>query len=67
MKAINVSVGKCFRITVSGKPAIVQITRAFSAGDGWEALNLSTRRVIRLRSARRLKYEVADPVVANMA
>jgi hypothetical protein len=57
MRAHNVHVGDVYQISISGRPAQVRIMQALPAG-GYHAVNVKTGRAIRLRSGRRLKYNV---------
>jgi hypothetical protein len=57
MRAHNVHVGDVYQISISGRPAQVRVMQALPGG-GYHAVNVKTGRAIRLRSGRRLKYNV---------
>lgn len=58
MKKAQVRIGGRYRALVSGTLATVRITRENQYG-GWDAVNEATSRAIRIRSAQRLRDEVA--------
>jgi hypothetical protein len=58
MKKRDVSIGGRYRANVTGRPVVVRIVRDSQYG-GWEAVNESTGRTIRVRSAQRLHGAVA--------
>jgi hypothetical protein len=57
MRAHNVHVGDVYEIKISGRPARVRLMQALPGG-GYHAVNIKTGRAIRLRSGRRLRYNV---------
>lgn len=59
MKASEVQVGKTYLAKVSGRVCPVSIIRAVPWG-GYDALNTATGRLIRIRSARRLRAPVPE-------
>ena len=56
MKKHEVEVGKTYRVKVSGVLADVRITGENPHG-GWDAVNVSTKRTVRIKSAQRLRGE----------
>jgi hypothetical protein len=57
MRAHNVHIGDIYEIRISGKLAQVRLT-ATAPGGGYFASNIKTGRIIRLKSGRRLRYNV---------
>jgi hypothetical protein len=57
MKKADVVIGNYYRAKVSGDVVRVRILREVYYG-GWEAINLSTRRVIRIKTAARLRPDL---------
>ena len=53
MKKANVILGEVYRAKVSGTKVQVRIVRESPYG-GWEAVNLSTGRTVRIKTAARL-------------
>jgi hypothetical protein len=71
MRAHNVHVGDIYEIRISGKLAQVRLTAA-APGGGYFASNVKTGRIIRLKSGRRLRYnvtlfELAKTALADLA
>lgn len=58
MKKAQVRIGGRYHALVSGTLTTVRITRESPYG-GWDAVNEATSRAIRIRSAQRLRDEVA--------
>ena len=58
MQKNNVKVGTTYIVKVSGTLAKVRLTREDARG-GWYGTNLATGREIRIRTAARLRSEVA--------
>jgi hypothetical protein len=59
MKKTQVHIGRTYVTKVSGQLAQVRIDRENPHG-GWDAINVSTRRMVRIKSAQRLRREVRD-------
>ena len=57
MKKREIQIGGTYVVKVSGKLVPVRIT-AESAYGGWNAVNTTTGRQVRIRSAARLRYPV---------
>jgi len=60
--------GACYVAKVSGKLATVRIIGESPYG-GWLAVNVETRRDVRIRGAQRLRYrvvEASDPAIATV-
>lgn len=57
MKAINVKIGSVYAVKVSGKLSPVLLVNENSNG-GWDGKNQQTDRSVRIKSARKLRYEV---------
>ena len=57
MKKHEVRLGAVYVAKVSGTLTRVRIERESRSG-GWEAVNMATRRPVRIRSAARLRWEV---------
>ena len=55
MKSKNVIIGETYLSKVSGQLVKVRITQKSIYG-GWDAVNLKTRRDVRIKSAARLRY-----------
>ncbi|MCK6458139.1 MAG: hypothetical protein L6Q92_16615, partial [Phycisphaerae bacterium] len=64
MKKNQVQIGGAFVAKVSGKLATVRID-AESRHGGWEATNVDTGRNVRIKSAQRLRREVASEKTAE--
>lgn len=66
MKAKDVKIGGTYVAKVSGKLSKVRIVRESTYG-GWDAVNTSTNRAVRIKTAGRLRYEAraASPSDAN--
>lgn len=60
MKKHEVAVGETYVAKVSGKLTRVRLTRESPYG-GWDATNVATGRVIRIRSAARLRGRASKP------
>lgn len=58
MKKAQIQIGKTYRAKVSGKLANVRITGECLYG-GWDGINTDTGRTVRIKSAQRLRFEVA--------
>ena len=54
MKKADVVIGSKYVAKVSGKLAVVQI-KGESRYGGWDAINVQTKRAVRIRSAQRLR------------
>jgi hypothetical protein len=66
MKKAEVQIGKVYVAKVSGKLAKVKVY-AESPYGGWLAENVETKRVVRIKSAMRLRYEATrDLSIATM-
>lgn len=61
MKKNEVEIGKLYRAKVSGSVATVKILRESPYG-GWEGENTATGRMIRIRSAQRLRFQVEKKI-----
>ena len=57
MHKADVKLGSFYTAKVSGRIAIVQLQSESPYG-GWNALNIGTKREVRIRSAARLRKEV---------
>ena len=57
MKGANIQIGGVYAAKVSGKIVHVRISSAASYV-GWYATNMSTGRIIHIRSAARLRYPI---------
>jgi len=57
MKKAEVKIGTTYEAKVSGRLANVRITGESVYG-GWNAINVATKRDVRIRSAQRLRREV---------
>lgn len=66
MRKSQVQIGKVYVAKVSGKLSKVRIIRESSYG-GWDAVNTSTNRSVRIKTAGRLRYEAraTSPSDAN--
>ena len=60
MKKDEVKVGKHYAAKVSGQMATVRIDAENPHG-GWDAINLRTRKKVRIKSAQRLRHETRGP------
>lgn len=60
MKKNEIKVGKVYAAKVTGKVVPVRIERTNAKG-GWDAINMQTRRPVRIRSAQRLRSQVELP------
>jgi len=60
MKKSEVKKGKCYTAKVSGRMATVRID-ADNPNGGWDAMNLTTGKKVRIRSAQRLRHETRAP------
>ncbi len=60
MKKHEIAIGGVYAAKVSGKVVPVRITGESPHG-GWQAVNLQTRRAVRIRSAARLRRPVRQP------
>lgn len=58
MKKAQVKIGARYEALVSGQLTVVRI-EGESVYGGWNATNLQTRRLVHVRSAQRLRREVA--------
>ncbi len=63
MKKTEITIGGKYVCKVSGKLVPVQITCASPYG-GWDAVNMQTKRSIRIRSAARLRRRVDRAAIA---
>lgn len=54
----QIKIGSCYRAKISNNLVNVQITSENRFG-GWDALNLSTKRTVRIKSAAKLRHEVS--------
>lgn len=59
MKAKDVKIGGRYAAKVSGTVVVVKITGESPHG-GWDAVNLGTRRSVRIKSPARLRYEIKE-------
>lgn len=59
MKAKDVKIGGRYSCKVSGIVVVVKIL-AESPHGGWDAVNLGTRRHVRIKSPARLRYEMKE-------
>jgi len=59
MKKKEVEIGQCYRVKISGKTTVVQITHLGNQ-KGWWAVNLRTGRDVRIKSAAKLRKHVGD-------
>jgi hypothetical protein len=68
MTKADVVVGGYYFATVSGNRTVVQIVAETSYGKGWDAVNMSTQRTIRIKTGGRLepvfKSRYPDPTKA---
>ena len=55
MKSSEVKVGEIYHAKVSGDLTAVRIVREADNGKGWHAVNIKTKRPIRIKSAQRLR------------
>jgi len=62
MKRCDVHIGHLYSAKVSGKVVPVRITGESRYG-GWDAVNVETRRAVRVRSPQRLRMRLAGPSV----
>ena len=62
MKKADVIIGQRYAAKVSGKIAHVRIVRESPYG-GWDAINVATGRQVRIKTAARLRYNVAPLVI----
>jgi len=60
MKKKDIIIGETYIVKVSGKLAHVYITNESPYG-GWDGLNITTKRAVRIKSAARLRRR-ADPL-----
>lgn len=56
----QIKIGNSYRAKVSNVIVTVRILREASYGSGWVALNLKTNREVRIKSAAKLRSEVAE-------
>jgi hypothetical protein len=63
MKKNEVKIGATYAAKVSGKLAPVRITGTSGHG-GWDAVNLTTKKVVRIKGAQRLRQELRAPAAA---
>lgn len=66
MKKKDVTVGETYLCKVSGKLVTVRIVNESLYG-GWEAVNLSTKRSIRIKTAQRLRCSDPDTTVMDLS
>lgn len=59
MKKNEVKIGGRYLANVSGKRTAIRILRESSHG-GWDGVNETTNRVVRVRTARRLMREIGE-------
>jgi len=64
MKKKDVKIGATYVVKVSGSLTKVRILNESPYG-GWNGENLKTRRVIRIRSPQRLRWEVRQPILQS--
>lgn len=64
MKKSEVKVGKFYRANVSGVRTTIQITGESPYG-GWDGVNTSTGKKIRVRSVQRLLWSTVDPAAPS--
>ena len=57
MKKADVKIGSVYAVKVSGRVAPVRITNA-NPHKGWDGLNLTTSRYVRIKTAARLRKEL---------
>lgn len=57
MKKKDVEVGKVYVAKVSGQLTHVRLTGESPYG-GWDAVNIETKRAVRIKTAARLRYDV---------
>ena len=60
MKKNEISIGKVYLVTVSGKRSRVRLT-AENPNGGYDGLNIDTKRKVRVKTAGRLQREITDP------
>jgi len=66
MRKEQVSIGKVYAVKVSGKVVPVRITReASSILGGWYGTNTITGREVRIRTAGKLRREIAEASISN--
>ena len=58
MKKAEIEIGGTYRAKVSGGLTNVRITNESPYG-GWDGINTDTGRTVRIKSAQRLRFEVA--------
>ena len=56
----NVKVGQHYACRVSDYVVAVKITSAHHFGKGWNAVNLATRKEVRVMTAARLRWELTE-------
>jgi len=64
MKKANVEIGKTYQAKVSGKLAKVRITGESRFG-GWDGINVTTNKKVRIKSAQRLRLVPQPKVVVD--
>jgi hypothetical protein len=64
MKNEDVSVGRVYAVKVSGQVVPVMLTTTSRYG-GWNGLNLTTKRDVRIHSAAKLRFELEKNPVTN--
>lgn len=60
MKKSEVAIGSTYIAKVSGRLVPVRIVAESSYG-GWDAINVETKRSIRIKSAQRLRHRIRVP------
>ena len=66
MKKENVTIGRSYRAKVTGKLTTVRITAENPHG-GWDAVNLTTGKAVRIKSAQRLRGRFSERGAARGA
>jgi len=61
----EIRIGAIYKAQVSNKLVSVRIMSLCPIG-GWYAVNLSTHKQIRVKSAQRLRYEVPEPTLVEI-
>jgi len=64
MKKNEIKVGKVYAAKVTGKVVPVRIERTNPKG-GWDAINMQTKRPVRIKSAQRLRSQVELPATSG--
>lgn len=63
----QIKIGNSYRAKVSNVIVTVRILRVPAYGNGWIALNLKTGREVRIKSAAKLRSEVAEAIEDSSA